>query len=132
MRGYLSPSEPKPSLNISKEDMATRIKVDFTLERPAAEAVNELKPGGILVIRLPEPSDDVTDENAPSKDAVLSCFNLQGVLAGVVPTSASRQLSQYSEAQASVRSIKRDVEGTVQHIMLRVVITEAGPMQLGE
>lgn len=110
--------------------MATKVKVEFVLEEPDKDAAINIKSGDVLIVRQVEPEAPAVEGSAAAATP-LGCFTSDGKMVGLVPQAAARQVAGFGDAQASVRSIKRDTTGAVSQLMLRVVLTEDGPMQLG-
>ena len=110
----------------TSSSVTMRQKLDFHLVL-LPESIVQSKVGDVLTIR-----EAPQEEGAAPAPSQLACFNAQGETCGSVPLDVVRRLHGHKEAQASVRSVKRNAEGQVQQLLLRVELSETGPVPQGE
>mmetsp|Transcript_10454 Transcript_10454/g.18254 ORF Transcript_10454/g.18254 Transcript_10454/m.18254 type:complete len:230 (+) Transcript_10454:47-736(+) len=109
-----------------------RAKHDFKLAG-LQPGLAHVKAGDVLIIQAALPDADTPGAQA-CQTGPLSCHTADGVLAGMVPPNVTRILLPYcmredaEEVQARVRSVKRGPDCDLQELLLRVEITEAGPV----
>lgn len=120
--------------------MPAHIKIDFTLDAPAAYAVDGIRPGDVLAIRQqpvqqePQAADGEAEAQQEKQPALAwVCCRLEGgAVAGAAPATVVGHIARYREAHASVRSVKRDASGSITQLQLRIELAEDGPVLHGE
>lgn len=106
-------------------------KYDFQPDSLQASKLATAKAGDVLLIR-PQPAIPAEESAAGSKPEQLGCYlpAAPTELVGLAPPSI-QHLKAYGELQASIRSVKRDSQGQVLQLFLRIEIREDGPVTYG-
>jgi hypothetical protein len=96
-----------------------REKLEFSVQLHPGAVAGQLKAGQTLIVRPPASQE-------PGAAKVVECCSTEGSFLGDVPANAQNRLQGLGEVQASIRSVKRDAQGELASLLLRVEFGEDG------